>query len=96
MVQSYWELQLRSWIWCCVSVQYKLYFFSLLFFSSHNLIKHETRSVKLKIDFPLSHSLARKKKTVLAWCTEVQTEYVIKAMTRDFKANTYQSYLREC
>lgn len=39
---------------------HKLWGFFFFFFSSQNLIKHETHPVKLEIDFPLSHSLTEK------------------------------------
>lgn len=52
-VQCYRKPQLRSCVWCCVPV---------LASCSHNLIKHETHSVKLKIDSPLSHSQTKKSK----------------------------------
>lgn len=59
VVQSYWVLQLRGCIWYYVSV-----LTSCFFFSSHNLIKHETHLVKLKIDFPFSFSDKEEKTTL--------------------------------
>lgn len=86
MVQSYCEPQLRRCIWCCVP----------LFTScSHNLIKHETHSVKLKIDSPLSHSQTKRGKKELWLVHRGAARIGDKSETYEFIAITSQSDLTE-